>query len=116
MLALWPCRLLALWGESGWKVPEQSSLRWGPGSGLWVCVEGDPGYRTYPRDTGWSRTRQLGQALGVRGQEDGAGGVAVRSPSRKWEVSTQGSLEGRNNSNSCCLLTLASHVPEHGPG
>lgn len=59
-----------------------------------------PGYRTYPRDTGWSRTRHLCQALGVSGQEGRAGRGAVLSPSRKWEISTDRSLEGRNNDKS----------------
>lgn len=62
--------------------------------------KGAPGYRTYPWDTGWSRTRHQRQALGVSGQEGRGGRGAGLSPLRKREMSTDRRLEGRNNSNS----------------
>lgn len=30
-LSLWPCTLLALWGEGRWEGPQQGPLKWGPG-------------------------------------------------------------------------------------
>lgn len=62
--------------------------------------KGAPGYRTYPWDTGWRRARHLRQARGVSGQEGRAGRGAGLSPSRKWGISTDRSLEGRNNDKS----------------
>lgn len=119
-LSLWPCRLLALWGEGSWKGPEQGLLKWGLRLGpLMTKYKVAPRHRTRTQETNWSRTRQQGQAPGVKGQEDGAGwgpeDGAVPSPSRRWEISTERNSEGRNTANSYCLLRV-SCAPEHGLG
>lgn len=62
-------------------------------------------------DTSWGRLGHLGQAVGVKGQEDEAGKGMVLSPSETQQI--QRNFRGWNNEKCYCLLR-ASWVPELG--
>ena len=84
-----PCSVGRGWLEGARAGPAKVRSRAGA---LHVQVYG-AGHRTHIRDTNWSRTRNLDQALDVEDQETGADQGLMLSPSRRWEISTERTLK-----------------------